>query len=231
MLRAITAVLIPILAFVVLIGCSGDTSEKADTPETETKAETRPPWFATPQFTGEDPAQYRHPIRDENNRLVMLETNVGNMMIELYRDVAPAHADSFVVRVQEGFYDSLGYHRIIDKFMIQTGSFTADGRPREVNYTLNAEFSELPHYEGTVAAARTPDPNSAATGFYICLQRNNQTESLDKQYTVFGHLITGYDVLHRIGKVPVVRQGQAAVPQELIVIERAYLCDADGNPV
>ena len=215
-------------ALVVLAGCSSEESGE----QPASKMRPIDLMRATPQFSQVDAATYRHPIRDAENKLVMLETSKGKMMLELYRDVAPAHADSFTARVAEGFYDGLVFHRIIDRFMIQSGAFTADGQYRRVAYMLNAEFSELPHYEGALGAARGGDPNSASTQFFIDLERNDKTAYLDKKYTVFGHLITGYDVLHAIGSVPCEAQGgEMSKPIEPVHLYRAYLCDADGGAI
>ncbi len=177
-------------------------------------------------------ASVRYPVRDENNRCVTLETDFGNLTLELYRDVAPAHADSFVARATEGFYDSTIFHRVIDRFMIQGGDPTGTGAGQPP-YLLSAEFSDLPHIEGTLSMARSMDPNSASTQFFICLERNRMTANLDGQYTVFGHLLKGYDVLHKIGSVeclPRPTDRMPSKPKEDVHIIKAYLSDSEGNP-
>jgi len=161
--------------------------------------------------------------RHKDNPCVTLETNHGTMTLELYRDVAPAHVDSFVARTVEGFYDSTIFHRIIDQFMIQGGQ-PRKGSPN-VDYTLDLEPSDVPHREGTLAMARTPDPNSAGTQFYIVLTQE-RTKHLDGQYTVFGHLISGYEVLHEIGAV----KTNKSVPLEPVVLTKAFMSDVEGNP-
>jgi cyclophilin family peptidyl-prolyl cis-trans isomerase len=174
----------------------------------------------------------RGQIRDSSNQFVTLLTNYGSMTLELDHDVAPAHADSFVSRTQEGFYDSTIFHRVIDKFMIQGGDPTGTGGGR-APYLLNAEFNELPHVEGTVSMARSTDPNSASCQFFICLERNQATASLDKKYTVFGHLIKGYDVLHKIGAVEKVpnpsNPREVSKPKEDVHLLQAYVSDPEGN--
>lgn len=173
-----------------------------------------------------------HEIRSDDNKLVTLETNFGKMTLELYRDVAPAHADSFVARTTDGFYDGVIFHRVIDNFMIQGGDPTGTGGG-DAGYRINAEFNDLPHIEGTLSMARANDPNSASCQFFICLARNRTTEYLDGKYTVFGHLIKGYDVLHAIGKVPVGPSagGERSKPQKEVKIIKAYVSDAEGNPI
>jgi len=212
----------------VLFGCSSEGEKEP------TAKEMRPLDLIrmTPQFSQADLFAFRHPVRSEKNPFVTLETSKGTMLLELYHDVAPIHVDSFSARVREGFYDGLVFHRIIDRFMIQSGAFQADGNYRQVPYLLNAEFSELLHYEGSLGAARGQDPNSASTQFFIDLERNNQTEYLDGKYTVFGQLISGYDVLHAIGSVECVPRGsEVSLPKENVFLQRAYLCDKNGQPV
>ncbi len=171
-------------------------------------------------------------IRNASNKCVTLETDMGKMTLELYRDVAPAHADSFAARVADGFYNNTKFHRIIDGFMIQGGDPKGDGSGG-AGYNLNAEFNQLPHQDGTLSMARAGDPNSASSQFFICLGRNQQTAYLDGQYTVFGQLVNGFKVLHSIGKVPVVASpwGENSQPATPVVLKNAYVSDAAGNPI
>ena len=231
MLKTISIALVIILAFGLLAGCSSGENEKKES--TTMKQESTPPRFTTPQFTGANLADYRHQIRNENDPFVTLETNMGNMTLELYPDVAPIHVDSFLARVKDGFYDSTIFHRVIDSFMIQGGGMSINGQWKQVNYTLPAEFNDLPHYEGTLSMARTRDTNGASTQFFIVLQRNQSTASLDHQYTVFGQLIKGYDVLHEIGSSATKAGpgGEKSVPVNPVVLIRAYVSDAEGNPI
>jgi peptidyl-prolyl cis-trans isomerase B (cyclophilin B) len=173
------------------------------------------------------------PIRNADNQCVTLETTFGRMTFELYRDVAPAHADSFLARTRDGFYTNTIFHRIVNDFMIQGGNPVAVGR-RPVGYYLNAEFNDLPHKDGTLSMARASSPNSAQTQFFVCLGRNQSTRYLDGKYTNFGQLISGYDVLHRIARVPVKASqsmnGEVSEPTEEVRVTRAYVSDAQGNP-
>ncbi len=214
--------------FVLALGCSKD-DQSADQATDTTEA------GAAPVTRMDSLAAIVYPIRDaENNKFVTLVTDFGNMTLELYRDVAPAHADSFLVRAKEGFYDNTTFFRIIDNFMIQGGDPTGTGKGK-VNYYLKAELSDLQHQDGTLAMARSRDLNSASTQFYVCLARNRQTMSLDNQYTVFGQLIRGYDVLHKIGEVEVKpnpqRGGEPSEPLEEVFLRTAYESDAEGNEI
>ncbi len=179
-------------------------------------------------------AAIRYKIRNADNQFVTLETSMGNMTLELYRDVAPNHADSFAVRAAEGFYSQTILHRVVKNFMIQGGFVQLMGR-NGVDYYLPDEFSTLLHREGTLSMASSGQPNSAQAQFFICLSRNRSTEYLDGRYSIFGHLIKGYDVLHRLAEVPVkaseVMRGEMSEPIERIDLIRAFLSDADGNPL
>ena len=221
------------LLILSLIGCS-----KNEKPETTQKPPEQPQTpkkgpFNTPQYTKADLATFTYPIRDLDNPLVTLETSYGPMILELYRDVAPIHVDSFIARTNEGFYDSLQFFRVIDNFMIQTGDPNNEGSGG-AGYTLPAEFSNLPHIEGTLSMARGRTPNSAGTQFFIVLARSPSAEYLDGKYTVFGQLIKGYDVLHKIGSAEVGPQpigGEVSRPKEKVYLIKAYLSDLQGNPV
>ncbi len=137
--------------------------------------------------------------RNADNPEIAIETDFGTMTLELFRDVAPIHVDSMLARVRAKFYDGLLFHRIIDGFMIQGGDPKGNGTG-DAGYNLPAEFSKLPHVEGTLSMARAQDPNSASCQFFICLA---PASFLDGKYTIFGHLMSGHDALHKIGKVAV----------------------------
>jgi cyclophilin family peptidyl-prolyl cis-trans isomerase len=168
------------------------------------------------------------PIRNASNNFVTLETNLGKMTVELYRDVAPAHADSFVSLTKKKFYNGTIFHRIIDGFMIQGGDPTGTGMG-DAGYNLPAEFSELPHQDGTLSMARSSDPNSASCQFFVCL---GKVPHLDGKYTVFGQLVNGFEVLHKIGKTPVGpgAGGEKSKPKTEVKLLKAYLSDAEGTP-
>ena len=206
-------------------GCSGDKTEETKEPAKDTKQVVQTP--------DENRMDYRHPIRDKSNPIVTLETNFGNLTLELYRDVAPAHADSFLARTKDGFYSSTIFHRVRKNFVIQGGNALAAGKER-VKYTLESEVNDLPHKEGTMSMARANDPNSAKTQFFVCLTRNTSIAWLDGKYTNFGQLIKGYDVLQKISDVPVGPSkwlpNEVSQPVEEVKLIKAYHSDAEGNP-
>lgn len=224
-----------VLALFAAFGCgnneaeSADAKEQAATENTETANEaSADDMTATGDPYFDSLAQMTHPIRSEENPIVTISTDYGDMTLELYRDVAPAHADSFVARTKDGFYNGLTFHRIVDGFMIQGGDPKGNGTGN-AGYYLPAEFSDLPHKEGTLSMARSRNPNSASCQFFICLDR---AAFLDKQYTVFGQLLDGYDTLHKIGKLEVVASpgGEQSKPVETVYMRKVFVSDAEGNP-
>jgi cyclophilin family peptidyl-prolyl cis-trans isomerase len=177
-------------------------------------------------------AAMRHEIRDSSNTIVALETDFGKMVVELYRDVAPAHADSFLARCDDGFYDGMKFHRIIKDFMIQCGNPFLVGK-KPVGYYLPNELNHLGHKFGTMSMASRGSPTTAQTQFFICMDRNRKTEALDGRYVVFGQLLRGYNVLWDIGHVPVQKsqamRGEESEPIEELFLVKAYRSDAEGN--
>jgi len=216
----VTRTSILLIASLSIIGCGNKAEQQGKTENNENAKESKKELKVTAKST--NPADFRYEVRDTNNKIVALETNHGQMVLELYRDVAPAHADSFYARVNDGFYKDLIFHRVIDGFMIQGGDPTGTGMG-DAGYRIDAEFSDMPHIEGTLSMARSSDPNSASCQFFVCLGR---TAQLDGQYSVFGQLLKGYDVLHSIGSTPTAAQDR---PVEEVKILDAYESDAEGN--
>jgi cyclophilin family peptidyl-prolyl cis-trans isomerase/predicted GIY-YIG superfamily endonuclease len=123
-----------------------------------------------------------------------IHTAKGDIVFRFYPHDAKQHSAAFIKLAREGFYDGLKFHRVEPGFVIQGGcpQGTGTGGP---GYTLDAEFNDKPHVKGTVAMARSSNPNSAGSQFYICL---GDARFLDKQYTVFGQTIEGQDVVDKI---------------------------------
>ena len=126
---------------------------------------------------------------------VVMETELGNIVLELYGDVAPNHVRNFIDLANTGFYDSLTFHRVLKGTMIQGGDPAGDGTGNS-GFVIPSEFSNLQHLPGTLAMARGHDPNSASCQFYICL---SQLPELDNKYTIFGQVVEGMDVARKIG--------------------------------
>ena len=133
---------------------------------------------------------------------VIIETDHGKLLLELYPDVAPRTVARFVELVKKGFYNGLTFHRVVPKFLIQGGDPAGDGTGGS-GLPIPAEFSEKKHSTGTVGMARLREPDSADSQFYICLEPQ---PFLDGKYTVFGQVVDGLDVLPKIQEGDVMRK-------------------------
>ena len=145
--------------------------------------------------------------------IMILKLKDGDVVIELFEDIAPKHVERFQLLAKEKKYDGVIFHRVIDGFMAQTGD-DQFGNSNSENYDLSragtggseypdlkAEFSELPHERGTLSMARSSNPNSANSQFFICF---DSAPHLDRQYTVFGKVISGMEF------VDLIKRGQGS---------------------
>jgi peptidyl-prolyl cis-trans isomerase B (cyclophilin B) len=149
-----------------------------------------------------------------------LDTSAGKITLDLWSDVAPGHVANLLGLAKIGYYDGLIFHRVIGGFMIQGGcpEGTGTGGP---GYTIKAEFNKLKHEAGVLSAARTNDPNSAGSQFFICLGAHPY---LDGQYTAFGKTTddASLEVVKAIGKVPTDRNDR---PQQPVTIKTAKVLE------
>lgn len=127
-----------------------------------------------------------------------METSAGQISLELWPDVAPEHVNSFVFLAREGFYEGVIFHRVIPGFMIQGGDPTGTGTGGP-GYRLKQEFNSRKHTRGVLSAARTADPNSAGSQFFIM---HSDAPHLDGQYTAYGKVTSGMDVVDEIATAP-----------------------------
>lgn len=154
---------------------------------------------------------------------VVIETEKGNMVIELYPEIAPKTVENFVNLVNSGFYDGLTFHRVIENFMIQTGDPNGDGTGGAENNVVgefvNNDWKEnkLSHTEGVVSMARATDKNSASSQFFICTADSTY---LDGEYAAFGKVIEGLEVAKEISKV---ETNEVDKPLEDIHTVKVYL--------
>ena len=135
-------------------------------------------------------------MADLENTLI-LELDTGKVVIELLPDVAPGHVARIKELAREGFYDGVVFHRVIPGFMAQTGDPTGTGGGGSDLPNLKAEFSNEAHKRGTVSAARTANPNSANSQFFICF---DDATFLDGQYTAWGRVTEGMDAVDALPK-------------------------------
>lgn len=142
-----------------------------------------------------------------------ISTGMGDLVVELWDDVAPKHVENFRKLGESGFYDDLVFHRIIKGFVIQGGCPKGDGTGGP-GWNVDAEFNDRDHVPGVLSMARTADPNSAGSQFFICLTREH-CRHLDGQYTAFGKVIEGLDIVEKMGKVATDRNDRPVEPLEL----------------
>jgi peptidyl-prolyl cis-trans isomerase B (cyclophilin B) len=143
----------------------------------------------------------------------IISTDMGDMTVELWDDVAPQHVANFLKLGSSGFYDNLIFHRIIPEFVIQGGcpEGTGTGGP---GWQVKAEFNEKKHVPGTLSMARSQHPDSAGSQFFICLTRE-KCQHLDRQYTAFGQVVEGLDVVKKLGAVPCGRGDRPLDPPKM----------------
>jgi len=162
-------------------------------------------------------------IAEEN--IMILKLKDGDVKIELFEDVAPNHVKRIRELAENGKYDGVVFHRVIDGFMAQTGDVKF-GNSTNTEYDLNRagmggsdlsdlkeEFSDLPHERGTLSMARSQDPNSANSQFFICFKASS---FLDKQYTVFGKVIEGMEFVDKIKRGNESNNGSVSNPDKII---------------
>ncbi len=130
-------------------------------------------------------------IDEARRSQVRIVTDRGEIVVKLFPDDAPTHVAAFLKLVKAGFYDGLIFHRVEPGFVVQGGDPTGNGTGGP-GYTLAAEFNERPHQRGTLAMARSSNPDSAGSQFYLCLA---DARFLDGQYTVFGTMTDGFEAL------------------------------------
>ncbi len=163
----------------------------------------------------------RDEAHDPENVLVLYLSNGGRVAIRLVPQWAPHHIERIKTLTRQGFYDGLIFHRVIDGFMAQTGDPTGTGQSGSKLPDLEAEFNDVPHGRGSVSMARTDDPNSANSQFFIVFYPRS---ALDRKYTNFGRVIAGMDVVDQI-----VRGEPPAHPTR--IIQAAIAADNKPAPV
>jgi peptidyl-prolyl cis-trans isomerase B (cyclophilin B) len=169
-----------------------------------------------------------------SNEVAVIKTSEGDMVVEFWTDAAPNTIDNFKKLARAGFYNGTAFHRIVKGFMIQGGDpLTKDPANEsrfgtgDPGYKIKAEFNDHSHDRGVISMARSQDPDSAGSQFFICLA---PVRRLDHQYTTFGKLIKGDDVLEKIGNTPVTRNdtGETSKPTKRVTIDKIDIVPADS---
>jgi peptidyl-prolyl cis-trans isomerase B (cyclophilin B) len=167
-------------------------------------------------------------VKVEPLRYAEMTTSAGKLTCIFDYDVAPNTVDNFLALGSEGYYDGLNFHRIVPGFVIQGGDPKGDGSGGP-GYSIDEEFNNHPHTEGVLSMARTNDPNSAGSQFFVCLDYH-QTQQLDNKYTVFGKVIDGMDAVKKIAATPLADgDGHPVTPQVIQKVE-VIAVTKDHNP-
>lgn len=206
-----------LLGFLVTVvaGCNSETPKpSAGNSTTSTNQETKP-------------------VSANTNEVAVIKTSAGEMVVEFWPEVTPKTVENFKKLSRDGFYDGTAFHRIIKGFMIQGGdpltkdaskeAFWGTGDP---GYKLKAEFNDRSHQRGVLSMARSQHPDSAGSQFFICL---GDASFLDRQYTAFGKVIKGDDILGKIGDTPVASNGgEASKPTVRVGVESIKIVPASS---
>jgi peptidylprolyl isomerase len=164
-------------------------------------------------------AQVKLPAGLDPQNTVLLDTTKGRIVIKLRNDIAPKHAERIKQLARDGFYNNVPFHRVIAGFMAQTGDGqNGDGTGGSKYPQLKAEFSNVPYTRGVVGMARTSDPNSANSQFFIMFAENS---GLNGQYTVIGQVMSGMDVVDKLKKGPESANGAVSDPDKILKMQVA----------
>jgi peptidyl-prolyl cis-trans isomerase B (cyclophilin B) len=169
--------------------------------------------------------------KTNTNEVAIILTTQGEMVIEFWPEVAPGTVENFKKLARDGFYNGTAFHRIVKGFMIQGGDPLSKSDDSKVGtggpgYKIKAEFNGKPHVRGVISMARSQDPDSAGSQFFICLA---DARFLDRQYTAFGQSIKGDEVLGRIGDIPtaVGSGGERSKPTSRVGVESISIVPAE----
>src|SRR4051794_8012642 len=184
-------------------------------------------------FAADEKKEEKTPM-NSSNEVALITTSEGDMVVQFWTDAAPNTVENFKKLARQGFYDGTIFHRIVKGFMLQGGDPNSKDPAKENSYgeggpgyNIKAEFNDHSHDRGVISMARGPDPDSAGSQFFICLA---PVHRLDHQYTTFGKLIKGENVLEKIGDIPVTKNsmGEASKPTKRVVIESIKIVPADS---
>ena len=156
-------------------------------------------------------------MAEDLENTLYLDVPAGRVVIEMRPDLAPGHCTHIKELARRGFYDGIVFHRVIAGFMAQTGDPTGTGSGGS-GHRLKAEFSAEPHVRGTLSMARTSDPDSADSQFFICF---DDASFLDRQYTVWGKVVSGMEFVDAIKKGDSGRNGSVANPDKIVKLQVA----------
>jgi peptidyl-prolyl cis-trans isomerase B (cyclophilin B) len=186
----------------------------------------------SPQAADAPKKEEKTPVN--TNEVALIQTTEGDMVLEFWPEVAPKTVENFKKLARDGFYNGTCFHRIIKGFMIQGGdpktknpALEEEWGTGDPGYKIKAEFNERPHQKGVISMARSQDPDSAGSQFFLC---HGDASFLDRKYTAFGKLTKGEDVLDKIAGTPVARSrsGEPSKPTKRVEIKSIKIVAADS---
>ena len=197
--------LVPVLGTLLVAGCGPSSTSTPENPKSTASETSKTPAASTSPAAAPD-KKAEAPATGSTDEVAVIKTSEGVMVAEFWPDVAPKTVENFKTLAKKGFYDGTCFHRVIKDFMIQGGDPNTKDPAKEAmwgmgdpGYKINAEFNDRSHVRGVLSMARSQDPNSAGSQFFIC---HGNPSFLDHQYTTFGKLIKGDDVLEKIATTP-----------------------------
>jgi peptidyl-prolyl cis-trans isomerase B (cyclophilin B) len=207
-MRSLKLLLLPLLATFALTACNQEAAPAGKSSiESNTNSGGKPA-SAAPAAAGAktDATAAAATTGGANDEVAVIKTSMGTMVAEFWPDAAPKTVENFKKLAKDGFYNGTAFHRVIKGFMIQGGDPLTKDASQEAawgtggpGYTIKAEFNDHSHKRGVLSMARSADPDSAGSQFFIC---HGDPTFLDHQYTAFGQLIKGSDVLDKIATTP-----------------------------
>jgi cyclophilin family peptidyl-prolyl cis-trans isomerase len=220
------------LLAIAVVSCTPASTANNETTATQTQTNTTTTSASATEATIPPPAtpataaEENRPMSQYENKVAELHTSSGEIDIRFFPDVAPNHVKNFIDLAEKGFYNGTKFHRVIPGFMIQGGDpNTVSGSPSTwgtggSGKNIPAEFNTVSHKRGIVSMARSNDPNSASSQFFIV---TSDSTFLDRQYTVFGQVTKGMDVADKIVNAP---KGAQDRPNNPTTIEKIVIRDA-----
>ena len=217
--------LVTIALLALVVSCAPANDKNTGTQTESTATETAATKAPAPAPVAAKPAEEEKPMSYYENKIAELHTSLGEIDLRFFPEVAPNHVKNFIDLSEKGFYNGTKFHRVIEGFVIQGGDPNTISGPRSTWGTggsgknVGAEFNAIHHKRGILSMARSNNPNSASSQFFICVA---DVGSLDNQYTVFGEVTKGMDV---VDKIVAASKGQEN-PADPVTMEKVTVREA-----
>jgi peptidyl-prolyl cis-trans isomerase B (cyclophilin B) len=205
-MRILKTFLLPVVVALAFVGCNQESTPAGKSSIESNTNSSKPAAATAPSDSKPDAPTPATTTGGNNDEVAVIKTSEGTMVVEFWPDVAPKTVENFKTLAKKGFYNGTAFHRVIKGFMIQGGDPLTKDPSQEgawgtggPGYGVKAEFNNKSHTRGVLSMARSQDPDSAGSQFFIC---HGDPTFLDHQYTAFGKLIKGDDVLDKIANTP-----------------------------